>query len=122
MDIIENKTDKQLVIGHWKKTVEVRTIERSVNFIDIEEIKSATFKFEIVERSRCPISYQPTEIFINAKQIGAINFFPLVVGDTIKKICHQTNVLNKGVNNFKIIAGICDLNFDSLAIHNLSIQ
>ena len=123
MDVIENKTDKQPVIGHWKKTDEVRTIKRSVNLIDVEEIKSATFKFEVVERSRCRISYHPTEIFINAKKIGSIDFRPLEVGDIVtKKFVIKKNVLKKGVNNFKIIAGICNLNFDSLEIHNLSIQ
>jgi hypothetical protein len=123
MDVIENKTDKQSVIGHWKRTDEVRTINRSVDILDVEGITSATFKFKVVERSRCPISYNPTEIFINAKQIGTIDFRPLKVGDTVtKKFVIKKNILKKGVNNFKIIAGICDLNFDSLAIHNLSIQ
>ena len=70
MDVIENKTDKQPVIGHWKKTDEVRTIKRSVNLIDVEEIKSATFKFEVVERSRCRISYHPTEILLMQKKSG----------------------------------------------------
>ncbi len=123
MDVIKNKTDKQSVIGNWKKTDELRTIKRSVDLIGVEGITSATFKFKVVERSRCRISYNPTEIFINAKQIGTIDFRPLKVGDTVtKKFVIKKNVLKKGVNNFKIIAGICDLNFDSLAIHNLSIQ
>ena len=123
MDVIKNKTDKKSVIGHWKKTDEVRTIKRSVDILDVEGMTSATFKFKVVERSRCRISYNPTEIFINAKQIGSIDFRPLKVGDTVtKKFVIKKNVLKKGVNNFKIIAGICDLNFDSLAIHNLSIQ
>tara|TARA_Y100001934_G_C12094375_1_gene650747 strand:+ start:266 stop:637 length:372 start_codon:yes stop_codon:yes gene_type:complete len=123
MDVIKNKTDKKLVIGNWKKTDEVRTIQRNVDLVDVEGITSATFKFKVVERSRCRVSYNPTEIFINAKQVGTIDFRPLKVGDTVtKKFVIKTNVLKKGGNNFKIIAGICDLNFDSLAIHNLSIQ
>jgi hypothetical protein len=115
---IADENDKQRV-----NEFENRWVKAIIKNCFSEEITSATFKFKVVERSRCPVSYNPTEIFINAKQIGTIDFRPLKVGDTVtKNFVIKKNVLKKGVNNFKIIAGICDLNFDSLAIHNLSIQ
>lgn len=123
VEVIKIKPDERLVLGSSERTNKIRTIEKDIELIDVDQITSATFKFKVVERSRCPVSYFPTEIFVNSSKIGEINFQDLSVGDVVEeKFGIGKGILKTGLNKFKIVAGICDLSFDSLLVNNLSIQ
>ena len=100
-----------------------RVFEKIIRSDKINKFSKLEVIFKVINASRCPITYEPTKIYLNAELLGEINFRVLDIGaKVIKEIPITPALFKTGKNHFKIVSGVCDFSFDKMKFTKMKIR
>ena len=109
--------------GSFSGPEKKRVFEKFISSDRINKFSKLEVIFKVIKASRCPITYEPTKIYLNAELLGKINFRPLNVGaKVIKEIPITPGLFKAGKNHFKIVSGVCDFSFDKMKFTKVKIK
>ena len=93
--------------------------------VTINEPKDALLKidFKISGAGHCPMTYEPTEIFLNNKKLISFDFRKYFLETQINRTVKiSKDKFIKGQNIFDIRSGACDFDIDVLNLNGLLLE